>query len=102
MGGESPGRTVLHPEPAGSRPRCEGVRRLWSRRRARLGVGPDRERERVEAEKGREQREREWLEALAVPVLELDAAAGGLARAHLDAGGFYRRKGEWRRMRESA
>ncbi len=46
-----------------------------------------------------ERRERERLEALAAPVLELDHAAAVLARAHLIAAGCHRRKGEWRRAR---
>ena len=52
----------------------------------------------------RERRERELEEleraqALAAPVLEIDEAADVLARAHLVAGGYRRRKGEWRLRR---
>ena len=49
----------------------------------------------------RERREREKLEALAAPVLELFEAAEILARAHLIAAGFHRCKGEWRRERDT-
>lgn len=59
------------------------------------------DRERAEAERARERRELERLEALAGPVLELDAAARVLARAHLIAGGYHRHKGEWRRARSA-
>lgn len=48
-----------------------------------------------------ERRELERLEALAAPVLELDRAAAVLARAHLVAGGYHKRKGEWRRVRNA-
>ncbi len=59
------------------------------------------DRERAAAQRGRERRELEHLEALTAPVLELDHAAGILARAHLIASGCHRRKGEWRRGRNS-
>jgi hypothetical protein len=52
-----------------------------------------------EAERKREKAERERLEALAAPVLELSEAAGILVRAHLIANGCHRHKGEWRRAR---
>jgi pyridoxal biosynthesis lyase PdxS len=51
----------------------------------------------LEREKEREELER--LKALAAPVLELDEVAKVLARAHLVAGGFRKRRGEWRRER---
>ena len=54
------------------------------------------ERERQEVE-----REREKLEALAAPALQLDHAVEILARAHLIAAGCHRHKGEWRRARNS-
>ena len=41
------------------------------------------------------------LEALAAPVLEMDAATAVLARAALVAGGYHRRKGEWRMRRDA-
>jgi len=53
-------------------------------------------------EEGRRQEERrelENLESLAAPVLEVGEAATVLARAHLVASGFHKRKGEWRRER---
>ncbi len=43
--------------------------------------------------------ERESLEALASPVVELWEAAQILVRAHLIAGGCHRHNGEWRRAR---
>src|SRR5215203_5473850 len=59
------------------------------------------ERERREVEVLREKQEREKLEALASPILELCEAAEVLARAHLVAGGYRRVEGHWRRVRES-
>jgi hypothetical protein len=53
----------------------------------------------VEAEKAEARRELEHLQGLAGPVLELDAAAEILARAHMIAAGYHRHKGEWRRAR---
>jgi len=58
-------------------------------------------RERRDAEELRQGRELERLEALAVPVVELHEAAAVLARAHLIAAGFHRRKGEYRRARNA-
>ncbi len=43
--------------------------------------------------------ERQRLEALSAPVLELSEAAEVLARAHLIVAGCHRHKGEWRRAR---
>ena len=48
----------------------------------------------------REKGELERLEALASPVLKLSEAADILARAHLIAAGYHRRKGEYRRARD--
>jgi len=45
--------------------------------------------------------EKERLEALASPILELSEAAGILAQAHLVASGFRRVGGHWRQRRES-
>jgi hypothetical protein len=59
-------------------------------------------RERREVRALEEKREREKLEALAAPVLELEEAAEILARAHLIAAGYHRHKGEWRLKRESS
>jgi hypothetical protein len=59
------------------------------------------DRERREARALEERREREKLEALAAPVLELSEAAEILARAHLIAAGFHRHKGEWRHERDT-
>lgn len=59
------------------------------------------EREQAESEKARQRRELERIEALVAPVLELDEAAGVIARAHLVASGYHRRKGEWRRGRNA-
>jgi hypothetical protein len=54
-----------------------------------------------EQERQRGRAEVENLEALAAPVLEVcEAAADVLARAVLVAGGYRRRKGEWRLTRE--
>ena len=58
------------------------------------------ERERRVAEALREKQERQKLEDLASPVLELCEAAEVLARAHLVAGGYRRVEGHWRRRRE--
>ena len=58
--------------------------------------------ERDAAEKDRNERELELLEALIVPILELNQAAEILVRAEFVASGYHRRKGEWRRTRESA
>ena len=60
------------------------------------------DRERREVAAFREKKERERLEALIGPVLELSEAAEVLARAHLLANGYHRHKREWRRLRESA
>ncbi len=66
----------------------------------RLASEADRiERERREVRTLEETREREKLEALAAPVLELEEAAVVLVRAHLIAAGCHRHKGEWRRER---
>ena len=43
--------------------------------------------------------ERERVEALAAPVLELSEVADILTRAHLIAAGCHQHKGEWRRRR---
>ena len=59
-------------------------------------------RERAAAEKDRNERELELLEALIVPILELNQAAEILVRAEFVASGYHRRKREWRRTRESA
>ena len=59
------------------------------------------DRERREVRALTEKREREKLEALAAPVLELSEAAEILAHAHLIAAGFHRHKGEWRRARDT-
>ena len=56
-------------------------------------------RELAEAKREREKEELGRLEALAAPVLEISEAAEVLARAHLIAAGYHRRKGEWRRAR---
>lgn len=58
--------------------------------------------EQAAAEKDRSRRDLELLEALIVPVLELNQAAEVLVRAELVASGYHRHKREWRRMRESA
>jgi hypothetical protein len=57
------------------------------------------ERERHEVAKFREKREREKLEALIAPSVELRTAAEVLVRAELVAGGYHQHKGEWRRGR---
>jgi len=68
----------------------------------RLASESDRiDRERREARALEERWEREKLEALAAPVLELSEAAEILARAHLIAAGFHRHKGEWRHERHT-
>lgn len=48
-----------------------------------------------------ERRELDQLQELAAPVLKLDHDAAVLARAHLIASGYRRRKGEWRRERNT-
>jgi hypothetical protein len=69
----------------------------------KLAAEADRiERERRHVEAQREKQQREKLEALAAPVLELCEAAEILARAHLVADGYRRVEGHWRRERESA
>jgi hypothetical protein len=66
----------------------------------RLASEADRiERERRAVWALEEKRQREKLEALAAPVLELEEASTVLVRAHLIAAGCHRRKGEWRRER---
>jgi hypothetical protein len=45
--------------------------------------------------------ERERLEALGAPVLELSEAAEVLAQAHLVAAGYRRYQGKWRRVRST-
>ena len=73
-----------------------------------VGTGPlaelAAEEDRIQRELEEERREREReelgrLEGLAAPVLELSEAAEILARAHLVAAGYRRRKGEYRRVR---
>ena len=49
--------------------------------------------------RARERAEVERLEDLAAPARELDEVAEVLARAHLVAAGYRRRKGEWRMRR---
>jgi hypothetical protein len=56
--------------------------------------------ERREHERRESAKELERLEALAAPFLELSQTAEILLQAHLIAGGYRRRKGEWRRRRE--
>jgi hypothetical protein len=58
-------------------------------------------RARREARALEERREREKLEALAAPVLELSEAAEILVRAELLAGGYHKHKGVWRRERST-
>ncbi len=67
----------------------------------KLAAEADRvEREWREVEALLAKQERERLEALASPILELSEAAEILARAHLVAGGLRRVGGHWRRKRE--
>jgi len=49
----------------------------------------------------REKEDRQRLEALAVPVLEVSEAAEILARAHLVAAGYHKHKGVYRRARRA-
>jgi hypothetical protein len=58
-------------------------------------------RARREARALEERREREKLEALAAPVLELSEAAEILVRAELLACGYHKHKGVWRRERST-
>jgi hypothetical protein len=68
----------------------------------RLASESDRiDRERREARALEEKREREKLEVLAAPVLELSEAAEILARVHLIVLGYRRYRGEWRRERST-
>ena len=41
------------------------------------------------------------MEEIMAPVLEIDEATRVLIRAHLVAGGYHRRRGEWRRERST-
>jgi hypothetical protein len=67
---------------------------------AELAAEADRiRRELAEEQREREREEMERLKALAAPVLEVSEAAEILARAHLVAAGYHRRKGEYRRAR---
>lgn len=52
-------------------------------------------------ERDGDRQELERMKALGVPVLEIGEAAAVLARAHLVSKGFHRRKGEWRRVRNT-
>lgn len=65
------------------------------------GVGRPRPRpgRALRGERRREKEEMERLKALAAPVMEVSEAAEILARAHLVAAGYRRRKGEYRRAR---
>jgi hypothetical protein len=54
-----------------------------------------------EARRAQEREELERMEALAASALEIDQAADILARTHLIAGGYRKRKGEWRRGRNT-
>ncbi len=68
----------------------------------KLAAEADRiERERREVEALLVKEERERIEGLASPVLELSEAAEILAQAYLVAGGLRRVGGHWRRKRES-
>ena len=58
------------------------------------------ERERREVEAARVQPQRERVEALIAPVVELDEAAEVLCHAELVASRYRRYQGKWRRMRE--
>lgn len=58
------------------------------------------ERERREVEALETKRERERLEALAAPVMELCEVADVIVRVHLVAAGYRRYQGKWRRRRE--
>jgi hypothetical protein len=59
------------------------------------------ERRRREEEAAHYREERERLEAIVGPVLELDEAAAVLVQAELVAAGYHRHKGEWRRERNA-
>ncbi len=59
------------------------------------------ERQRREAEASQAKQDKERLEGLLSPILELSEAAEILAQAHLVASGFRRVGGHWRRKRES-
>ena len=64
-----------------------------------LAAEADRERRELEeAQREREREDIERIKALAAPVLEVSEAAEILARAHLVAAGYRRRKGEYRRV----
>ena len=53
-----------------------------------------------EEEAARWREERERVEDLVAPLLELSEATRVLVRAHLVAGGWHRHNGEWRKVRE--
>ena len=54
-----------------------------------------------EARQAQERKELERMETLAAPLLKIDEAADILARAHLIAWVYRKRKGEWRRGRNT-
>ncbi len=56
-------------------------------------------RQQRQAKAAREREEREHIQSLVAPTLELEEAAQVLTRAHLVAGGYRRVKGEWRMPR---
>jgi hypothetical protein len=62
-------------------------------------VARDEREDRARRDRGEREREREKMEALIAPSVELGAAAEVLATAELVAAGYHEHKGEWRRER---
>jgi hypothetical protein len=69
---------------------------------AQLIAHADETRRRVrEARRKQVREELARMEEIMAPVLEIDEATRVLIRAHLVAGGYHRRRGEWRRERST-
>ena len=69
---------------------------------AQLIAHADETRRRVrEARRKQVREELARMEEIMAPVLEIDEATWVLIRAHLVAGGYHRRRGEWRRERST-
>lgn len=99
MGGERR-KPLLLPERARWRAGEERVSRRGEV--AQLIAHADETRRRVrEARRKQVREELARMEEIMAPVLEIDEATRVLIRAHLVAGGYHRRRGEWRRERST-